>query len=363
MYAFIGIGQGGTSLADLASSKQFPALSINYSKKDLDSCRHIPPKMQLHLYGTEGVGKNRSYAKELFSTNYEKTITFIKQHLEQPSIDIIFVIYSTAGGTGSGIAPMIIDLINMEMTDKAIVACPILPDLEECLTSQLNALDCLHETLKVKGASYLFIDNQSISSKHLHKTDKYKQINSKVLNQLIFLLECTSKESLISNLDRKDLKALFSTDGVVNIGDLHLTNPKELTMEWIKEGMIKSLKTSLFSADYGNNLSKIGMVVNGNADLFKKTDLMEFVASFKYKPTDIFEGYYEGKCQRIAMILTGLSPELLRVAQIKEVVESQQITNVDDNLNYERLFSIENRPIAPSKPKKVSPLEILSKYS
>ncbi|WP_099301851.1 hypothetical protein [Bacillus sp. Marseille-P3800] len=364
MYAFVGVGQGGSSIADLAASKKIPALSINYSRKDLDSCVYINKQKQLHLSGSEGVGRNRDHAKSLFDLNYEKTISFIKLHLEQPSIEVIFIAYATSGGTGSGLAPIIADLIHSEMPEKAIVACPILPDSTEYLTNQVNALSCIKETLKSEVA-VLMIDNAKFDQPSLHKSEKYQQINTRVINQLMFLLSCTEKESKISNLDSKDLKSIFHTPGLLAIGDLQLTDDDDENQQWLAKALQNSLSSSSYSAsiDHGGVI-KAGLLVNGTADLFRKATMSNILSKFNNSPSHLFEGFYESKQRRVVSILSGLSPDVERIRSLKNAIEEMQKIE-ESSYDYHGVFEVE-APISHSSKdtnkNKVSPLEILNKY-
>ncbi|EJL1642822.1 hypothetical protein NL868_004357, partial [Shigella flexneri] len=75
--SFLGLGQGGSNLADVAASRGFHAASINYSQRDLDSLENI--ELKLKLVGSEGIGKIRSEAIRLMNNNWDLAINFVKE--------------------------------------------------------------------------------------------------------------------------------------------------------------------------------------------------------------------------------------------------------------------------------------------
>lgn len=132
MFGFIGVGQAGGSVADGAMKRGFHSVAINYSLSDINSLVNVQDK--LHPVGTEGVGKDRSVAANYMKNNWESSIKFIKNTMEKPSVQFIFVVFSASDGTGSGVAPILLKLLNECPTHKTIVAAPILPDMSYWLT-------------------------------------------------------------------------------------------------------------------------------------------------------------------------------------------------------------------------------------
>lgn len=118
--AFLGIGGAGGNLADLASERGFHSTAINFSQGNLNSLENV--KYKLKLIGSDGAGHDRNLAIELMSQHYDMVINFVKDHFNNESNQIIFVTFSCGGGTGSGVAPILLDLLSATMPDKTFVA-------------------------------------------------------------------------------------------------------------------------------------------------------------------------------------------------------------------------------------------------
>lgn len=361
MYGFIGVGQAGANIADLAKVSGFPSIAINYSSKDLNACNHINEDDRLCLFGSEGVGKDRDLATSLMESNWETCINFVQQRLDKPSIEVIFVVFSTGGGSGSGISPVLIDLLNNELLDKAIVACPILPDENEFLVSQINTFNSLKDINEL-DCCILPIENRAIHGVG-HKTNAYKSINQKFINQLKYLVETTSNKSTYTNLDSKDLKSLFMTTGFVTIGDIQLVN-EEFSAQWLCEAIKNSWNNGIYSDIRYDKLQKVGLIVTGNEQLIESISLTDCLDSFLSKPLALFEGYYPHKTQKITTILTGLSFNQQRLHQINQLIESKQplLDEVDSDIENIKIATSVVPTISKKKAKRKNYTEIFSQY-
>ncbi len=140
----------------MAASRGFHAASINYSQRDLDSLENI--ELKLKLVGSEGIGKIRSEAIRLMNNNWDLAINFVKENFSHSSIEIIFVPFATGGGSGAGIAPVLLSLLQETLPGKVFVAMPIIPDLSEAFTTQRNCLETF-EDISYLNMCILPVDN------------------------------------------------------------------------------------------------------------------------------------------------------------------------------------------------------------
>ena len=106
----IGIGNCGNQVAKLAMNElKCDVLAINSSKNDLSTLGEGVPV--LCLGDERGAGKNRTEAKLFLKKSIMDMIQKeeIKNFMSEK--DVIFIVSSTGGGTGSGMAPVLSSII------------------------------------------------------------------------------------------------------------------------------------------------------------------------------------------------------------------------------------------------------------
>ncbi|MET3505587.1 cell division protein FtsZ [Halalkalibacter oceani] len=365
MYGFIGVGQGGTSVVSLASKLGYPSVAINFSQKDLDGCKEIQNENKLCLIGSEGVGRDRNEALRLMNFNWERVVSFIEERFSHPSIKIIFIAFSTGGGTGSGSSPMIIELLKHKL-GKVIVACPILPDLTEVTINQLNTLDVFSELSNLQTC-ILPIDNQKANS-NLNKHTKYMEINCKFINQIHQLLKYTREESSISNLDERDLLTIFDTDGLAIIGDINVTEESKFEDEqWIYEKTKQSWLCSIYIEPEMKKVIKAGVIFDYDSKTISNTHSNRLFRHFDFgEPINLFEGYYSTGASKIITICSGLSWCETRLKQIEQKIHSDE-SRIKSTLQPEKRYrpdldiSLFNKKEQKTQEKR-SITEILTRY-
>ena len=97
----IGIGTAGSQVAELATKNQIDAVVINSSENDLSTISNNIIKFPLG--DLRGAGKNRTEAKKFLKDAIKKILNEENFIEFMDDKDVIFVISSTGGGTGSGI--------------------------------------------------------------------------------------------------------------------------------------------------------------------------------------------------------------------------------------------------------------------
>ncbi|MCA1025694.1 cell division protein FtsZ [Cytobacillus kochii] len=326
MYGFIGLGAAGGNLVDEMAKKGYPSIAINFSSSDLDSLESVTDKLK--LVGSEGVGKQRERAMALMQDNWESTIEFVKQKLSKPSVDVIFVCFSTAGGTGSGLAPICIELLKGSITNKTIVAVPILPDTKEFTANQMNTQEALLQ-LSELDTCVLPLDNQSFIANHdsnIPKNELFQKINSEFSNLLTKIDQCTYKKSKFGILDKRDAHQLFSTKGIMVISQTSLIdlNNLVLSVDNFTINIQKSWKKTIFSPIQFEKIIRAGIIFEGDESMLQFLRYEKLFDAFKNQPLELFEGYYtEGK-GNVICILSGLNWIYNRVEEIDVIIEKHK---------------------------------------
>ncbi|PAD70702.1 hypothetical protein CHH83_02540 [Bacillus sp. 7586-K] len=371
MIGYVGIGQAGNNVADLAAEQGFYSVAINYSQSDLNSLQHVDDCLK--LLGMKGTGKQRELATQYMKDNWETTVEFIKRNMSKPSIDVIMIVFSTAGGSGSGVSPILIDILTEQMQDKTIIACPILPSENETLVNQINSLNALQELSEI-DVCVLPIDNQSAienQGRVLPKNILYKEINNKFVKMIKELISYTDKSSKNGVLDKNDLKQIFNTPGICTIASTNLIDISNLEIDtnYFTNAIQKSWKKTIFSQIQYDKVIRAGVIFDGNESLMEYIRYDKLFDVFgNSMPLDLFEGSYSQEGLKVITILSGLSWINDRVREIDEIIEKQssnrpQQTEIykSKNINKGHFFEKSISKIE-TKPKQRSFQDILKTY-
>ena len=165
----LGVGQAGGNLAEIASSMGFQTALITSNKRD--GIVNTKVERKYFVPGYNGAGQDRSIGLKAVNDNYREIVDFVKNSFKK--IKLLLVAFSTDGGTGSGMSPLLIDLLLEHMSGVNIGAIPIVPDRNVLTGNRINATECIVELSKINSLSSVFlVDNDQMrklnpqSSKH-----------------------------------------------------------------------------------------------------------------------------------------------------------------------------------------------------
>lgn len=367
-FGFIGLGAAGSNIADEAAKKGYDSIAINYSKSDLDSLTHIKPEFRHYCVGSEGVGKERETARDLLKINYESVVDFVKKHLSKSSIEVIVISFGSAGGSGSGISTVLLEILSQQMPEKVFVAAPILPSKSEVLINQVNTLSLLEELSQIDICT-IPIDNESVIRQNgfLSKNKLFQITNSRFIQQLDELVEYTEKQSKNGILDKKDLKQLFSIKGITVIAKAKVVNISgtTLTTDYFAHTIQESWNKTIYTPIETNRILRAGIIFNGNERFMEYIDYDQIFSVFGNKnPVDLFEANYTENTGEVISILSGMEWINTRILEIDEIVETQKnnLANVNvveyksKNTNKDDIFAKFSSPKKEGSSKKSSAL-------
>lgn len=363
MFGFIGLGAAGGNVADEASRNGFPAIAINYSQRDLDSLEYVDER--LCLVGSEGVGKNREKAIQLMSKNWESVLMFVKENFSSPAIEAIVVCFSTSGGSGSGIAPVLLEILMNEMDDKTFVAAPILPDLSEAVGNQINCIKTSEE-LSHLDLCVFPIDNEQTKKQFstYGKNKLYQVTNQSFVDSLMKILEFTERQSKNGVLDRKDLLAILKTKGTAVIAKTEITKlangSVDLSVPGISNAIHDSWVNSIFAPIEIGKIIRAGVIFDGPESLIQHIHLGNMFAIFGGMPWDLFEGYYEGGTGVVYTIVTGLPWYKTRLKKVENIIKENTVEVEKEDIYISKINLNANKKEAPVKKKSV--MDIINRY-
>lgn len=160
------LGGGGNKLADTIMNKdtRYQGLFINTSITDLQSLDNCDAdiKNYICISTRNGVGRDRAIGKS-YAENYAMTI--IERIMNYVQQDVVYLISSLGGGSGSSILSVLLEKLEELKKDgsfdKTINIICIIPDLKSSTVILDNSLNTWSEVLRRNSCinSMIFIDN------------------------------------------------------------------------------------------------------------------------------------------------------------------------------------------------------------
>lgn len=206
-FGIIGLGQAGGNIANLFESKGYDTVYVNTSQEDLNTIKGVH---KLHIAGADGAAKDRKKVLQLAMESFGDIVQKIENIISQK---YVIVIFSSSGGTGSGLStPMLKYLTQIGKTCIPVV---ILPDNNtESVKACENAYNACAELMSIQGLGATFLlDNL--------RNDKFI-INKKFVCELDSFINLKNS-SMYGNIDMAERKQMLSCPGVAVIGKLSKT--------------------------------------------------------------------------------------------------------------------------------------------
>ncbi|MEK5586675.1 cell division GTPase [Paenibacillus sp. FSL P2-0536] len=181
---FVGLGQGGGKMVDaIASIKSpknneqvYPCIVANSNLGDMNNLKNVPTQYKFSFKQYErGVGKDPELGKRAFLDNAAEFFDLILNVMGDR--DVIFVMVSMGGGTGTGAINELVDAISTYM-GKPVVAVTSLPRPNEieslnaynAMTELVPKLDRIEEDAEGRRfrmlESLIILDNEKIFTEH-----------------------------------------------------------------------------------------------------------------------------------------------------------------------------------------------------
>lgn len=323
MIGVIGLGGAGGNIADEANKRGFLTAAINFSQKDLDA---VEVKHKLRLNGSEGVGKNRDEAITLIQDQWEIPVKFIQDNFS--NVDVIVFAFSSSGGSGSGISPILLDILTNTMPDKVFTAFVVIPDNTEATVSKINCLKCFEELSRL-DISIFPIDNQQVKTDFMGKNKIFEETNKNAIDLLSKITSYTEKYSKHGNFDKTDLLTILRTKGIALMSQFEIAKLNQnlnLTVEGIAKSIQTSWQSSVFTKVNEDKVVRAGIVFDGQEELMSLINHELIFSNFHNGlPVDLFEGYYHEQQERLLTILSGLSWCSDRLQDIENSIDSEKV--------------------------------------
>lgn len=307
-FGIIGLGQCGSNIANLFENKGYNTVYVNTSLEDLGTIKGVH---KIHIPGADGAAKDRKRVLQLAMESFGDIVQKIENIITQ---EYVVVIYSSSGGTGSGLStPMLKYLTQIGKTCIPVV---ILPDntIESAKACE-NAYNACAELMSIQGLGATFLLDNS-------RNDKFA-INNKFVCELDSFINIKNL-SMYGNMDKSERRLMLSCPGVAVIGKL--SKSRSTASE-----IIESLYNGIYAEVESKTAYYLGVSTsNKSLDMNSMTSAIGGVY-------DTFYGISESTT--IAMV-TGLQFPQKRILKFKNKFE-ETVKNINDGNFIQNLAPLE----------------------
>lgn len=245
--AIVGIGNCGSQIAYLAEQTigdLVDCIYINTSDADLSMVGESQYKFKIGE-DTEGSGKNRDETKKHLKSSIKSIIS--DKSIQELIIEkkYVYIIASTAGGTGSGAAPIFFKILKELFPDVNFILVAVLPQLNASLLEQVNTMEYLDELYSKlpEDTTYMIYDNET--TKNLSATQGLIEINKAVVEDIRILSCIDNHPTPYESIDEADMETIITTPGRLIVSRINkgLTE-KVMEDDQIDTMIIASIKSS-----------------------------------------------------------------------------------------------------------------------
>lgn len=337
--AFVAVGQAGGNIGRLFEQKGFSVLYANTSQEDLDTLEQA--KFKYHITGGEGCNKDRRKAKQLIVEDFDNIAAEIESKIKA---DMIFIIFASGGGTGSGAGPMLADLLIDE--GKTIGAITILPAPEESVKSHINSYECFSELTEITGTGACFIVDNANGEK--------LGLNSDFAEAFAAFLEIPAKhKSVKGNIDKAEIEETLKAHGMAVVVRQKAQESAEV---------IQAIKDNAFAPLEADRAVKyITVSMSGNVNM---ADLEKAIGT----PIDNFQTFND---EETICCVSGLTYPQARLDEVynkvsenKEQIKKNLAATRETGLKKDVNFLSDREPLKKKSeaPKPKTRRDIMNKY-
>lgn len=366
----IGCGNAGNQVCALCAKKypDIPVIAINCSENDMNT---LPSSVQSILIGDgKGAGKNREEAKNFLQDSIMEFVSDpdIKNTLSK--LDLVFIVSSTGGGTGSGISILLTNIITAvsQTYEKPVfpISVGILPTLSEALSTQANTLSYLTELYELsESPTYMLYDNDKFSK--MSTVETLTTVNERIVEDINILRCFYNHPTTYNSIDERDAMTLITTPGRLVVGSIFDVKEKDCDDDiTLEDKLITELKKNAHTElQMDRIVNRTGIIANLSEAMLAKFDThVPKVQKMIGAPVEEFEHISINTDRKlpnnvffIATGLTGVNDRIVKIkdrideineAQKKKADEMELDNGMLNNIQGKRIYR--NSPSAEKKP-------------
>ena len=369
----IGIGNCGNQVVSLAKeTKDIPGIAINTSDKDLENVKNLTV---FKIGSSKGAGKSRDKAKAYVKQMMKQLLSQekFKSHIDEN--DVVAVVASTGGGTGSGISVMLTHLLSTMYVDKRFILVHVLPSLKESLAAQQNTIEYLKE-MNNFNATYMSYDNGCKDG--LPSNVMMKQMNEEIVEDLSVIRGDYLLSTPFTSIDEEDLTKILEVPGRLVVHRVYDIKEKDIDKVGIEDMLIQKLTDVTYSTELHNDnrVMKMGVILNVTEKLSNKIDTN--FTEFKNQIGNPIEGFEHVAIiepsmnlkNRAIVISSGLSLPEDRIEKINERIQEildeiekqKQVNSILDTIETDKIKGLRGIRNDSNGPDEIDIDDFLSKY-
>lgn len=322
--AVVGIGNAGNQVAELAKKEYgVPGVAINSSEKDIATLQTVEG---LIVGDEKGAGKDRRTAKEFMRDG-------VRELLEKPELrsvikdnEIIFIVSSTGGGTGSGMSPVLREILSKVYPSKHFILVGILPPLAESIAAQQNSIEYLKE-LTAQNPVFMLYDNNNITNTSM--SNVMKTINRELVEDLVAIRGDYQLDTPYNSIDEKDMLRIIETPGRIVVNRVTGFKEKDIDVKSIEQRLIDTIKNSTHSEiDRDKIVKRQGLIINLNETLYESLDTnLPDVRGLIGEAIEGFEHVHlnDNVPSRVVLITSGMSVPDDRITKVVQRIEEATV--------------------------------------
>lgn len=340
----IGIGAGGGNIAHLMSYYDgYATAAFNTTQADMVDL-NVDHKVAIE--NVNGSGKDRAFSANEFKRSYKSFFEHdgIKELMKN---DLIFIVGTGGGGTGTIISPMAAAYLKTEYPNKMIFMIGVLGSIKEDLVSQKNMREFMSDLENKLDIPYLLFDNNRARNKV--GDEVYEKVNHDVVTAIRVLSKEFFIENSRSNIDGRDYARLTSFKGLMSV----ITIPKlNISVSEENVDLIGRIQNAIenSTAVTTNSPDAYGFFMNADPEVYHLIDTTfdDVQNSIAGIPTSglVFRHLQNnsGQGPEFAMIMSGMAAPMDRFKMIE-----RRIAEYENAKEKERIPVIERESDSPLK--------------
>jgi tubulin-like protein CetZ len=317
----VGIGNAGNQVADLAKRNGIEGLALNSSERDIASLHDVTSMV---IGDEKGAGKDRNIAKEFIQKAARDLIgePTLKEMIGVS--DVVYIVSSTGGGTGSGMAPVLSDVLGRIYPAKKFILVGILPPLNESIAAQQNTIEYLKE-MRQSNPVYALYDNNNFN--HLRTSEMLTTVNREIVEDMLVVRGDYQHNTPYNSIDEKDMLKIIETGGRLVINRATGFKEKDIDTKGIEDRLVDALKANAHAElDRDQIIKRLGLIVNLNNKVYPTLDTnLPAYKDIVGEPIEGFEHIYinadESETNRVVTLMSGLSVPDDRIEKIVQRID------------------------------------------
>ena len=327
----IGIGNAGSQVAMVAEKNHHNVLVMNTSVKDLADEVLGKEMKAIRIGDGRGSGKDRENSMDLLKS---KGADGPREILDNPYFksvvepaDIVFICFSTGGGTGSGIGPYMAKLIGKAYKSKLIIPYGILPKKSESVTAQANTIACVDDIVK-NGTPYMLADLEYYATDPMEVA--YEKIGQYIAETMNVIRGDYLRMSTAGMADERDMMTVLSAPGYLTVHFADGITDTDLQSKTLQGFLIDALKRSPMCPPQHDGLVQYNCVIAHCpahlTDALKNGDFSE-LNGYIGEPKATFSNYAVDETiaeAEVVVIHSGMTVPMDRFAEPKAKVAANK---------------------------------------